>query len=264
MRNICLAIGLIVSVSACSSKPPAESIADVDDGQVFDQREVSEFVSTTQAPQGILPEYYIGVGDHLDVVFFFHEDLTTQNLLVRTDGRITLPYVGDIMAAGNTPMGLDSLLTQQFSEILRDPNLSVIVREVPDQMVYVLGEVPHGGGFDFDRHITLVQALARAGGLDNGAKTNSVLVIRREGLNKIVGVQVDVKAILNGETISDDFMLRNYDIIYVPKTRLKSAAEFMTLVYDVIEPGANLLLRGWTLSLVQQQVDFRESAVGVE
>src|SRR5512139_804300 len=93
----------------------------------YDSQSVQQFAAETSLPaQPVLaPEYVIGVGDVLEVVFLYHNNLTTRDLVVRRDGRISLPYVGDEMAAGITPMVLDSVLTNRFGEILREPNLSV-------------------------------------------------------------------------------------------------------------------------------------------
>jgi polysaccharide export outer membrane protein len=208
------------------------------------------------SPPELDDDYVIGVGDRLDVVFFIHKDLTTLNLLVRDDGRITLPYVGDVPAVGFTPMRLDSTLTERFSEVLREPILSVIVRDPAAKYVYVLGQVLQAGEFRFDTKISLMQALARARGFGRGAKASHVVVIRRDGPERIVGVEVDVGSITKGKRYANDIWLRNYDIVYVPKTRLQSASEFVEIVYDVLFPPTDLMLRGWTAQVMFQQLDY--------
>jgi polysaccharide export outer membrane protein len=225
---------------------------------MYDTEELGEFLLDTAAP-GSDDEYVIGVGDHLDIVFFIHKELSTIDLLVRSDGRITLPYVGDVMAAGATPMQLDSTLTVRFSEVLRDPNLSVILRRPAVKLVYVLGEVKVAGGFPYETRVSLLQALAFAGGLEYGAKTTHVLVIRRKGPDKIVGIEVNVAAITSGYNVQSDFWLKNYDIVYVPKTRLKSTADFVALITDIIVPPVDIALRGWTIQVLQQQLELLKS-----
>jgi polysaccharide export outer membrane protein len=213
--------------------------------------EVGDFLVDTGPPVQE-NQYIVAQGDRLDVVFFIHRDLTTRDLLVRSDGRITLPYVGDVMAAGHTPSQLDSVLTDRFAEVLRDPNLSVIVKNPAEKTVYVLGEVTRPGGYNYDTSISVLQAVAKAGGFDRGAKRNHTLVIRREGTDRIVGVEVNLAAVTSGYQVGYDFWLKNYDIVYVPKTRLESAADLMQTVDDILSPPVNLIFRGWQIQVLQQ------------
>jgi polysaccharide export outer membrane protein len=199
-------------------------------------------------------EYVIGAGDHLDVSFFFHPDLTMNDLLVRTDGRITMPYLGDVVAAGYTPMQLDTLLTEQFSEILKEPNISVILREAADPTVFVLGQVNKPGGYTFKQYLSLSQSIAHAGGTKRGAHTQAVLILRRNSLDSIVGVQVDLQSILNGDDIRNDFALHNMDLVYVPKTALESTAQVMQAVHDVISPFTEVLQSTWVIFLMQDRI----------
>ncbi|UCG53477.1 MAG: polysaccharide export protein [Candidatus Latescibacterota bacterium] len=222
---------------------------------MYDTSELGEFLRDTDESRGE-NTYTIGVGDRLDVIFFIHRDLSTPNLLVRSDGRITLPYVGDVMAAGYTPMALDSTLTARFAEVLREPNLSVIVSEPAPKQVYVLGQVAKPGAYPYDVSVSLLQAVALAGGPIRGAKSNHVLVIRREGSEKIVGVEVNLAAVMEGRTIQNDIWLRNYDIVYVPKTRLESGAELFGAIHEILSPPSDILLRGWQIQLLQQQVQL--------
>ncbi|MCH7548128.1 MAG: polysaccharide biosynthesis/export family protein, partial [Candidatus Krumholzibacteriota bacterium] len=166
---------------------------DVERG-VYAAEDLDQFVEDTNTlAQGVVQEeYVIGVGDLLDVVFMYHNNLTTRNLFVRRDGRISLPYVGDAVAAGLTPMTLDSVLTKGFAEILHEPNLSVIVRQPAKQKVYVLGEVNAPGKFFFDDELSVVQSIAVAGGLLRSANAEHAILIRRQGLNGSVGIEIDV------------------------------------------------------------------------
>lgn len=227
-------------------------------GELYRGGDVMEFLDAT-APPGVEEEYLIGVGDRLDVVFFVHKELSTPGLLVRTDGRITMPYVGDVRAAGLTPMQLDSTLSSLYSEVLRDPNLSVIVKEPAEKLVYVLGQVKRAGGFKFETRVSVLGAVALAGGLDEGAKTSHVLVIRRDGADRIVGAEINIAAATSGYNVANDIWLKNYDIVFVPKTRLKSAAEFVQLMNEILFPPVDIALRGWQVQVLRQQLEFLQS-----
>lgn len=254
MRRLILWLCLLWIGAGCST-PNTANLRE-EGGDVYGANEIGEFVRDTRdtPPVALTGEYVIGPGDHLDVSFFFHPELTTQDLLVRTDGRITLPYVGDVVAAGYSPMQLDTLLTQRFSEILKEPNISVILREAADPMVFVLGQVKKPGGYIFRRYLSLSQAVALAGGTARGAHTREVLVLRRDGVHSIVGAQVNLQAILNGESIQSDIPLRNMDLVFVPKTALESTAEVMQAVQEVISPFTEVLQSTWVIFLLNDRL----------
>jgi len=224
----------------------------------YDPDSLAQFVADTSTPPPpvLEPEYVIGVGDLLEVVFLYHTNLTTRDLVVRRDGRISMPYVGDQMAAGVTPMLLDSVLTARFSEVLREPNLSVIVSLPAPQKVYVLGEVTAPGRFEFKDEMTMLQALAMAGGPKAGGMANHTVLIRRHGISTIVGVEVDLRAVANGSRLSNDIRLRNYDVVFVPKHPIYSAADFMQAVGDIINVPLDALFKGWQIANLQENYQF--------
>jgi len=224
----------------------------------YDRSAVQEFVGDTQAtpPPVLEPEYVIGVGDQLEVVFLYHTNLTERDLVVRRDGRISLPYVGDQMAAGITPMDLDSLLTVRFGEILRDPSLSVIIEKAAEQKVYVLGQVRLPGKVEFDDELTMVQAVAAAGGYVPGALSDHAILIRRQGVSKIVGVEVDLEAVTAGAVLSNDLRLRNYDIVFIPQHPIYSAADFMKQVGDIITVPLDVVFKGWQIANLSASYEY--------
>lgn len=224
----------------------------------YDAESVKEFVDDTSKPMipAVEPEYVIGVNDVLEVVFLYHNNLTTRDLIVRRDGRISMPYVGDQMAAGVTPMVLDSLLTVRFAEVLRDPNLSVIVSEPAPQKVYVLGEVNQPGRFEFSDELSMLQAVAEAGGVKAGGMTNHAVLIRRQGVSQITGVEVDLRAAANGSNLTNDLRLRNYDIVLIPKHPIYSAAEFMQAIGDIINVPLDAVFKGWQIANLKENYQF--------
>lgn len=230
----------------------------------YEREDLPEFVADTAAPVRALlePEYVIGVGDKLDVIFLYHTNLSTRELVVRRDGRISLPYVGDQMAAGITPMVLDSLLTVHFAEILRDPNISVIVSEPAPQKVFVLGEVKQPGAFTVDAEVSILQALALAGGLESGAMPRHTVLIRRQGVSKIVGIEIDVQAVMDGSGMANDTRLRNYDIVFVPQHPIYSAAEFVSAAADIINGPLDIVYKGWQIANLSASYEFFRSTTG--
>jgi polysaccharide export outer membrane protein len=251
--GLCVAVALPMMAAGCGTGVKG---ADRSEGW-YQPEAIQEFVSETSSPTpNLTPEYVIGVNDLLDVVFLYHTNLSTRDLVVRRDGRISMPYVGDQMAAGITPMALDSILTTRFSEVLRDPNLSVIVKKPAPQRVYVLGQVRTPGRFEFDDELTAVQALAMAGGVDDGGMENHAVLIRRRGVSDIVGLEVDLRGVTNGSQLSNNLHLRNYDIVYVPKHPIYGAADFMEQIGDIINVPLDAVFKGWQIANLKENYQF--------
>ena len=193
-------------------------------------------------------EYIIGHGDALDVLFLYNSDLNQIDLKVRPDGRISLPYVGDVSVAGRPISALDSLLTARFSEIIVNPDITVIVRNYRPQVVYTMGEVANPGGYEYHTGMTLTNFLALSGGPARGGKRNEILVIRRVAPDHIVGIQIDLKELLGGKRFDLDVPLEAFDIVYVPKSRLTSAQDFSLAVKDILMTPMDLYLKGWAVT----------------
>ncbi len=223
--------------------------------EMYPKSRLAQFDRDT-GPDPSPAQYLINYGDRLDVVFLYHANLTTRDLLVRPDGRISLPYVGDVNAFGITPMALDTTLTTRFSEILRDPTLSVIVKEARDKRIYVLGDVKSPGAYTFDQSMSLIQAFAEAGGVIRGAKPEHTVVIRRRGEESIVGVEVNVKDIMGGKAIGNDIWLQDLDIIYVPRSRIQSVADFAQTFGTIINVPIDAAFTYWQIRNLQENFEF--------
>jgi polysaccharide export outer membrane protein len=205
--------------------------------------------------------YYIGFGDVLDVNFLYDREYSREGIKVRPDGRISYPLAGEIYVAGMSPSKLDSVLTDRFSEILLDPEITVIVKDFQPQVIYVLGEVKTAGDYEYVRGMTLTQALAVAYGYTNDAQKSNVLVIRRVGEDHIIGVEVDVDAILSKNDFSLDIQLKPFDIVYVPKSRIATTEQFITRVSNIIGKPLDIYLKGWQVANIQLYYDYYSKVV---
>jgi polysaccharide export outer membrane protein len=134
------------------------------------------------APSPMFEEYEIGPEDVLDIVVWGQAELT-RTVQVRPDGRISLPLINDIRAAGLSPMALRANLTKGLveSETIKNAEVSVMVREVHSMRVSVVGQVRMSGRFDLRNRTTVLDALAMAGGLTDFAKKDRIRVQRRDG-----------------------------------------------------------------------------------
>jgi protein involved in polysaccharide export with SLBB domain len=192
-----------------------------------------------------IPEYRLGFGDMIEVKFFENERFN-EAVTIRPDGRISLERMGEIFVAGMTPIQLDSMITLKYAEFIQDPDVTVIVRGFSGYKIYVLGEVNQPGGYPVEREMTLLQAIASAGGTREGAKIQSTILLRRGANNEVEAQKVDLKkAIRNGNKVASsyDLFVQPHDIVYVPKTTIASASTFMQQIYDGFLPQVDLYLR---------------------
>ena len=127
------------------------------------------------APVG--PDYKLGTGDKLRVEVYKEPQLS-QSLQIRPDGKITLPLLGDVVAAGVTPKELTTTLTERFREFLNTPVVTVIVAEAVPPVVYVLGEVNSPGAQSLSGPTTVLQALSLAGGFKDFANQKNIRILR--------------------------------------------------------------------------------------
>ncbi len=204
-------------------------------------------------------EYRVGYGDVIDVVFLYNSEYSREGIKVRPDGRISYPYVGDIEVVGMTASSIDTLLTERFSEILYGPDITVILREFETKMVYVLGEVRRAGAYEYTTGLTLVNVLALGGGMNEDAKKNNVIVIRRVAPDHIVGIEVDTNDILKGNRYDLNVAIEPYDIVMVPKSRISTVADFSNQMLQILTAPADIYLKGWQVVNVKAQYDFYKS-----
>ena len=163
--------------------------------------------------QVVNEEYLIDKGDVLEINVWKEQELT-RTLKVRADGKISLPLVDDIQAAGRTPLELKSSIRKELSAYIEVPQVTVIVQEQSGQY-YLIGEVASTGAFPLQKDLTVIQALAQAGGFTEWADKDSILLIRREqGQEK--RIKVDYDAIVSGKSVDKNLLIKANDTIIVP------------------------------------------------
>ncbi|UCE86401.1 MAG: polysaccharide export protein [Deltaproteobacteria bacterium] len=158
-------------------------------------------------------EYRIQPGDQLGIHFTFNERLN-QEVLVRSDGRISLPLVEEVDAAGLTPRALEMRLTELYAAEIERPEISVMVR-VSAQRVFIFGEVRKPGEIRWVPELTALQAAAQVGGFTDRARLEGVVLIREDQ-----SFQIDLKEALSDPTT--DVVLEPYDSLYVPLSGIAS------------------------------------------
>jgi polysaccharide biosynthesis/export protein len=173
-------------------------------------------------------------GDSLEIKFFYVPELN-EIQTVRPDGRISLQMVGDVDVTGRTPAELREHLFALYAPHLKKPDVTILVRSQANRRVYVAGEVAVPGLLPLDGPMTVLEAIMQAGGFNQRtARVKNVVLIRHQD-GKRLGAALDLRAALKGKP-SDPFYLEPLDIIYVPKTRVARAAQWIDTHINQLVP----------------------------
>ena len=209
--------------------------------------------SLSQAQDSQPEKYVIQRGDELQIKFFYNPELN-DTVQVRPDGRISLQLVDDIVAAGLTPSQLDDALTRRYSEELKSPVVSVILRSFAAQRVYVAGEVNRQGLVDLTPGMTPLEAVIKSEGWMETGKPEATLVIRKGPDNRPFPIRVDLKEAFRGTASGHTLQLQPFDIVYVPKTFIAEANKFVNQYVEKL-----LLFRGVSLGFSYELRDGSNS-----
>lgn len=174
-------------------------------------------------PPAELTEYAIQSGDTLALHFYYHPDHDQSEVLVGSDGRIMLPLLGPVMAAGLTPSQLAAQLEAMYSSNLRDPRIAVAIETVYQNLVWVGGEVKNPGFVRYRRGLTAVQALVAAGGPKDTAATENCLLLQRIGRQEYRSAKLDLDRAVNLGDTRSDWVLGPQDVLFVPKSAVAKA-----------------------------------------
>ena len=212
--------------------------------------------------------YLLDVRDELEIRFPFHGDMN-QVVRVRPDGKISLPLVGTLPAEGISPEALEARLNIDYAKHLRKPNVSVSVRQfsssrisvdgraaygglrdlrpavlvrgLAPRQIYVAGEVERSGVLLHRPNLSLLQALAEAGGLKAGAYPANAVIIRRGSDGNATLVRVDTRILVdyNIENLPLDPILQPSDLIIIPKTPIASLGDAVDQALRIVPPLRN-------------------------
>jgi protein involved in polysaccharide export with SLBB domain len=190
-------------------------------------------------------EYRIEPGDSLLIQSYFDPALR-QTVTVRPDGRISLLLIGDVMVAGKTVGATNDFLRQRYASKLPDkPDVSVTMNEAAGLMVYVGGEVRSPSVLPLKGSMTLMQAIAQAGGFLPGANQNQVIILRRGPDGTFVAQQQNASLVLRNEAA--ELYLRRRDIVYVPKSNIAQIDQFVDQYINQVVPRAVAATFGYTV-----------------
>lgn len=207
---------LSLALAACAATPPAVS------------RPPAVVTASTPPPAPPLPakfrveptEFFLGAGDRLDVVVYGEPDLKLGDALVRPDGKLSFPLLGAVRARGRTPEQLGNVIARRLTRFVTAPAVTVHVRSLKSRRYSILGVVSKPGVFDLIRPVTVIEAIARSGGIPRetidgqsvmAADLDKAILVRGQQL-----LPIDFPALLAGRAPTHNVRLRSGDYLYLP------------------------------------------------
>jgi polysaccharide export outer membrane protein len=167
----------------------------------------------TADPGATLTGFVIGPADVLQIVFWREKDLSGE-VVVRPDGRISLPLINEVVAAGLTPDALRAEIVKAASQFLGNPNVTVVVKEIRSRKAFITGSVERPGPYVLTGPTTVVQLIAMAGGLKDYADQKNIVVMRNVN-GQQVGYTVDYHSLLRRQNLAQNLELMPGDTVLV-------------------------------------------------
>lgn len=218
MKRVFWAVIAVIALAGTQSVGAAQdSKTDKRDAPVTSARAIPSITENTKGGATAAttdPAYVIGPQDVLDVNVWKEPDMT-RTVPVRPDGKITLPLINDVQAAGTTPQQLAAAVTEKLRKFVNEPQVTVIVTQINSQRVFVVGEVLRAGAFPLLPGMTVLQALSSAGGFTTFANVKKIHVMRLVN-GKHTELPFNYREVLNGDNPDQNITLQPGDTVVVP------------------------------------------------
>lgn len=174
--------------------------------------------SAQAADSGTKPHddtFVIGDGDVLAISVWKEPDVS-RSIPVRSDGKISLPLVGEVQAAGRTPLKLEQDIAAKLKNYISDPEVTVIVQQINSQKFNILGQVSRPGSYPLTNSMTVLDAIALAGGFRDFAKRKSIYVLRQNADGTQTRIPFNYKEVIKGQNPAQNVRLQPRDTIVIP------------------------------------------------
>lgn len=197
-----------IALAACAPKGPKYGVAVIPGG----------------VP--LTPEHTLSPGDEFEIRFPFSPEFNDRTV-VGQDGRVSLQRIGEVVVGGLTVPEATARLKERFAKTVRYPELSLTIRAYAPEVVYVDGWVNRVGLLRSEMPLTLARALSRAGGMKPGARTDDILILRRDRDGNVRPVSAALGGFAGAGRPDQDPMLKSFDVVYVPKGPIAEVGEFV-------------------------------------
>ena len=161
-----------------------------------------------------LEEYVIGKGDVVEINVWKEPELTSETF-VRVDGKISMRLIGDVQAAGRTPMELSAAVEEKLGEYLEMPVVTTIIKQQGSYQYYIIGEVASAGAYPLNKRLTIIQAIALVGGFTEWADKDDIVLLRYSN-GRDQRIEVDIDDLIKGKPSAENIVLQRDDTLIVP------------------------------------------------
>lgn len=159
--------------------------------------------------------FVIGNDDRLSINVWKETDLT-ETVPVRSDGRISMPLIGEVQAAGLTPLQLEEAIAGKLKTYITDPQVTVMVAQINSEKFNILGRVAKPGSYSLSATTTVLDAIAEAGGFQDFAKQKNIYILRQKPGGGETRIPFNYKAVIRGNRPEENVRLQPHDTIVVP------------------------------------------------
>ena len=218
LRRFAVAVGLSLVLSlAWADQPQGKAKAKETQKKTVAARTKKDPIRVTQHFFAIAPggDYIIGPQDVL-AINVWKEPEISRAVPVRPDGKISLPLVGDIVASGLTPMQLEKEISEDLKAYIANPEVAVIVQAVNSRKFNIVGEIARPGSYSLTKQMTVLDAIAQAGGPRDFAKVKKIYVLRQLESGERLRIPFNYKDIIRGRNFHQNVELQPGDTIVVP------------------------------------------------
>jgi polysaccharide biosynthesis/export protein len=195
----------VASVAVLDAQVPSRGAASGDTAE-----------GSAAVPQGIVPpaDYVVGAEDVLAIVFWREKDMSAE-VAVRPDGKISLPLLNDVEAAGFTPEQLRERVAAAATKFVEDPTVTVVVKQINSRKVFITGQVGKPGPYPLSAPMTVLQLIAVAGGINEYADSENIAIMRVEQ-GRPVAIRFNYKDVAKRKKLQQNIELRPGDTVIVP------------------------------------------------
>jgi polysaccharide biosynthesis/export protein len=202
-----------------AATPPAAALGAApgvkDSGAVKDKTPGEPGAKQTAVNRGVPDDYRIGAGDILEINVWKEPDATVHSVVVRPDGKISMPLLKEVDVVGLTPVQLEKQITDGLAKLINSPDVTIVVTGINSKKIYVTGKVKKEGPIPFTYRMTVMQALSEAGGITDYAKKKAIYVLRNDN-GREFRFPFDYAAVLKGQKMELNIQLEPGDVIVVP------------------------------------------------
>ena len=165
--------------------------------------------------RGVPEDYQIGAGDILQISVWKEPDASVPSVVVRPDGKISMPLLKELEVAGMTPTELERVITQRLSKLINAVDVTIVVSAINSKKIYVVGAARREGPLSYNYKMTVMQGISEAGGLTDYAKRKKIYVLRTEN-GKEYQLPFNYDEVIKGEKMEQNIQLLPGDTIIIP------------------------------------------------